>query len=406
MQYTPARESGRVNDGDKEMNFQMTRFTGHKKFLITLGVGAIALTAVACGSAGSVDEAPAGDPPPAQVGGDNSEFALGAPNGIGDSGGTRLADGELVKDTSTGGSVTGGAAAMAPAYDCDSTVSHSSTLYIEGEPIGYPADGKLILDLTGTDETTSLLVPAPGFENSDIPEMIVVDPAVDYPKPTLYDGAETTSVEPVDAVEIQDGSAIGMPIMADGPALTDEASAAPMPISGPPAMLPTPEQADSDDVDVLPVPAILPVYECESGSTSSSSSGSSGSSSGTIEPVEVVGVLIPVEPTDDERAANILVVEVPIESAGVTVAESSPPQYMLWVVSGLSNGATTFGDYAVKRDGNIVAISMTNYVQRDVMATQVYGIHQSNIALGSDFASGETYEVLINGNFWVEFTAQ
>ena len=42
MQYTPARESGRVNDGDKEMNFQMTRFTGHKKFLITLGVGAIA----------------------------------------------------------------------------------------------------------------------------------------------------------------------------------------------------------------------------------------------------------------------------------------------------------------------------------------------------------------------------
>jgi hypothetical protein len=143
-QYISARESGRVNDGEKEMNFQMARFTGHKKFLITLGVGAIALTAVACGSAVSVDEAPAGDPPPVQVGGDNSEFALGAPNGVDNSGGIQLASGELVKDSSIDGSVTAGApivapgTPLAPAYNCDATGSDPFTLYIQGEPIGHP----------------------------------------------------------------------------------------------------------------------------------------------------------------------------------------------------------------------------------------------------------------------------
>lgn len=92
--------------------------------------------------------------------------------------------------------------------------------------------------------------------------------------------------------------------------------------------------------------------------------------------------------------------------AGVSVAESFPPQYFLWVVSGLSNGATTFGNFAVKRDGNIVAVSITNIVQTDVEAAQFYGIHQSNIAPGTEFTSGEVYAVVINGEPVTEFTAQ
>lgn len=405
------------------MNFQMTRFTGHKKIMITLGVGAIALTAVACGSVAPVDEAEAGGPLLVQTIGNDSGFAIRVPTSIGNSDGTQQASGESVGDSSGDGSVGAESRMVAREYDCDYAVSHPSTLNVEGEPIGDPADGKVILDLPGSDEPISLLVPAPGFENSGIPEMIVVDPTISFPKPELY-GEDDVDIDitvpslygeseviSVYADEVQDGSAIGMPVpvLADDAALTDEASEAPMPISVPPAIMPTPEQADPTLVDPAPMPATLPVHECESESASGSSSSSSGSSSGTIEPVEPVeraGVLIPVEPTDDERAANILVVEAPIESAGVTVAESSPPQYILWVVSGLSNGATTFGDYAVKRDGNIILVLMTNYLQRDVMATQVYGIHQSNIQLGSDFASGGAYEVVINGNFWVEFTAQ
>ncbi len=371
---------------------QVLRFTGHRKMLVTLGVGAMALTVVACGSAAPGDDTSPGDPPAPAAGGQNdSGFAIGAPAGVGDAGGTQPTNADAVdasagNDAATSGAVEGGAqgVSIAPGlpmdaqYDCETGSSDPSVLYVEGEPVSIdPAVGVEVYDLPDTGVSISRGIPDP------------------------EDGVPSVQIE------VQDGISIGMPVpgVEDVPEMIVEPMEAPDVVSAPPSILPTPEQAIGATVDTLPVPISIPIYECESGSGSGSSSGSTGT---TIEPLPYPDTdrLVPVEPTDDELAANIKVVEAPIESAGISVAESFPPQYVLWVVSGLSNGATTFGDYAVKRDGNIVAVSITNYVQRDVMATQVYGIHQSNIALGTEFKSGETYEVVINGRQWTQFTAQ
>ncbi|MDP6823231.1 MAG: hypothetical protein QF554_08055 [Dehalococcoidia bacterium] len=358
---------------------QMARFTGHRKMLVTLGVGAMALTVVACGSAAPGDDPLPENPPPAPaaVGQNDSGFAIGAIDGVGSIGGTQPAAGDASSstDAAISGAVEGGAqgVAIAPGlpldarFECEAGRSYPSTLYVEGEPVSVD--------------------PAMGVEVHDLP-----DSSVSISRDALAPEDAVPSVQ----INVEDGISIGMPVpgLADVPEMIVEPMEAPDPVSAPPSILPNPEQATTSTADALPELIAIATDDCDPSVGTSSSSGSTGT---TIEPIE---------PTDNELPANIKVVEAPIESAGISVAESFPPQYMLWVVSGLSNGATTFGDYAVKRDGNIVAVSITNHVQRDVMATQVYGIHQSNIALGTEFVSGETYEVVINGRQWTQFTAQ
>jgi hypothetical protein len=41
-----------------------------------------------------------------------------------------------------------------------------------------------------------------------------------------------------------------------------------------------------------------------------------------------------------------------------------------------------------------------------VVCTQVYRTVETNIALGSEFTSGETYRVVVNDKRWEEFVAQ
>ena len=214
----------------------------------------------------------------------------------------------------------------------------------------------------------------------------------------------TISIDPTVQVvqEVMGGVSLGMPVpgLADVDEMIVEPLVAPDAVSAPPSILPMIEDTQHD-------PVAISSSDCGSGSSSDSHSSSSGIA---IEPVPVIDLVPISDPAvgsgDEEVPSNVQIVAAPIESAGITVAESFPPQYMLWVVSGLSNGATTFGEYEVKRDGNIVAVAVRNRVQTDVMATQLYGIHESNIVLGSDFTSGETYEVVINGRSWTSFTAQ
>ena len=44
-------------------------------------------------------------------------------------------------------------------------------------------------------------------------------------------------------------------------------------------------------------------------------------------------------------------VPAPIDDVGIEIMESGPPQYMLQVVSGLSNTCVFFNCYTIERDG-------------------------------------------------------
>lgn len=93
-------------------------------------------------------------------------------------------------------------------------------------------------------------------------------------------------------------------------------------------------------------------------------------------------------------------VDAPIESVDILIRESFPPQYAAVIVSGLPGGCARFDNAVVTgRSGNEIALRVTNTMPADpnVACTAIYGYHDSTVELGTDFASGETYAVVVNG---------
>jgi hypothetical protein len=127
-------------------------------------------------------------------------------------------------------------------------------------------------------------------------------------------------------------------------------------------------------------------------------------------PSEPPFTVTPADPGADPQLPPDRVAEAaPIDGLDVRIAESFPPQYFLAVVSGLPNSCVRLEGYEVARDGNDVVVTVTNRVpapDAGVVCAQVYGTVESNIALGSEFTSGETYRVFVNGKQYEEFVAQ
>ncbi len=87
----------------------------------------------------------------------------------------------------------------------------------------------------------------------------------------------------------------------------------------------------------------------------------------------------------------------PIDRVEILVAESFPPQYFVLVESGLRNGCVEFDRYEVTRDGDTIHVAIINLEPAgDMACTEEYRTVESNIPLGSDFAPGTTYTVLVN----------
>ena len=117
-------------------------------------------------------------------------------------------------------------------------------------------------------------------------------------------------------------------------------------------------------------------------------------------------VVEPGEPPPDDSDARVEVLA-PIEDAQLTIAESFPPQYFVQVTSGQPNGCARFARYEVARDGTAIEITVYNTIPADpnVICTLVYSTTESNVALGSDFVPGQTYDVRVN-DLKLTFTAQ
>ena len=123
--------------------------------------------------------------------------------------------------------------------------------------------------------------------------------------------------------------------------------------------------------------------------------GGSPPATGTVAPVD------PGYPTVVEPA--------PIESVEILVMESFPPQYGVHIVSGLPSGCAEFvSAEVVERTGTTIRTEVLNRMPAPnaaIACTMIYGMHESNVMLGSDFESGVTYTVDVNGEL-TEFTAQ
>lgn len=93
---------------------------------------------------------------------------------------------------------------------------------------------------------------------------------------------------------------------------------------------------------------------------------------------------------------DVLIRPAPIEEVDVRFAESYPIQVFVYIRGGLSDGCTEFYEHIVTRDGNDITIDVSTIRPADAMCTEQYRTFEKNVALGTDFVSGETYTVKVN----------
>jgi len=94
----------------------------------------------------------------------------------------------------------------------------------------------------------------------------------------------------------------------------------------------------------------------------------------------------------------------PVESVELHKAGA---QYAIEVVVALPDGCVTPGLYRVSRESNQVIVSVRNtYIEPLTTCADIESKHVWEINLGSDFAEGEWYVVLVNGvvSTWFQYT--
>lgn len=150
------------------------------------------------------------------------------------------------------------------------------------------------------------------------------------------------------------------------------------------------------------------VIACGTDETKTVSNGNDGVGAQPTQDVPVSG-----DPDDDvdtppaDPGYEVVEVLAPIESVQILILESFPEQYVVQVVSGLPSGCATYSHNVVSRDGTTINIEIYNTVPAPdqlIVCTAIYGIHDENISLGSDFDRGVEYTVLVNGNPGAYFT--
>lgn len=125
---------------------------------------------------------------------------------------------------------------------------------------------------------------------------------------------------------------------------------------------------------------------------------------GVLAGVLVVLVATACVPGADTRSADTgakwKLVPAPIDGVDIVVRESFPPGYTAQIRSGLPSGCASLDSAKVTgRSDNEVRVTVLNSVpaDEDVACTAIYGTVESNVDLGTDFESGETYRVKVNG---------
>lgn len=103
-------------------------------------------------------------------------------------------------------------------------------------------------------------------------------------------------------------------------------------------------------------------------------------------------------PSGGSTAPGLMRVLAPIEAASVAILESVPPQYRLQVKAGLPSGCAKADGHEVTRSGNDVRVAVYNTLPSgNVICTQIYGIYDLSIDLGTGFVAGQEYRVNVNG---------
>ena len=102
-------------------------------------------------------------------------------------------------------------------------------------------------------------------------------------------------------------------------------------------------------------------------------------------------------PSCDSEQMELEIKEAPIHEVRVSIAESYPEQVLVYIKGGLADSCTTFHDLTAERSGNTIYIEVTTERPVDAVCAQIYRYFERNVNLGSNYTSGQTYTVDVNG---------
>jgi hypothetical protein len=103
-----------------------------------------------------------------------------------------------------------------------------------------------------------------------------------------------------------------------------------------------------------------------------------------------------VAPGCKAKLENLEIKPAPIHEVDIRFAESYPVQVFVYIKGGLSDGCTTFKDVSTTRKDTAIEIAVSVQRPLNKICTAIYGYFEQNVALGSDFMSGNTYTVKVN----------
>ena len=116
------------------------------------------------------------------------------------------------------------------------------------------------------------------------------------------------------------------------------------------------------------------------------------------------GVAAP-RPTRPPAQPDMVATPAPVETVHVVVSDSL--EYSLRIVSGLPGGCVKFEGYELERDRNLVRVTVTNLKpSAPVPCTTIYGRHEGELDLGTDFTPGESYTLVVNDEVTNAFVAR
>ena len=112
----------------------------------------------------------------------------------------------------------------------------------------------------------------------------------------------------------------------------------------------------------------------------------------------------------DPQGAKMAVAESPIERVEVEVSDANPPEYSLQVISRLPLGSSCskFNGYDLSRRGAaIINVTVTHLEVTEIMpCTDDLPVAMTEIPLGTGFAAGESYKVVVNGEVTNSFVGR
>ena len=87
-----------------------------------------------------------------------------------------------------------------------------------------------------------------------------------------------------------------------------------------------------------------------------------------------------------------------IEEVSISIAESCPEQIIVNIKGGLEDSCTILHEIVILHcSEDTINISVTTERPKDAIGAQVYSFFNKSVNLGSNFTSGNTYTVDVNG---------